>query len=143
MSRIVEQAREWLGVPYLHQGRNRFGADCVGFPLGVYAELGVNLPDWRAYGTEADPDELLRRLTSALGEPVALAPVRYGDLAVGDIIVFHFPRSAAPRHLAIVSDRATGGFNFIEANGNEGCVIERRLDERYLSRVTHVFRRPV
>lgn len=143
MSRLVAQARTWDGVPYLHQGRNRFGADCVGFPRGVYAELGVELPDWRAYGTEADPAELIRRLTAALGEPVLLAPVRYADLAVGDIIVFHFPRSDQPRHLAIVADRATGGFNFIEANGNQRRVLERRLDEHYLARVTHVFRRPV
>lgn len=143
MSALVEQARSWRGVPYLHQGRNRFGADCVGFPLGVYAELGVALPDWRAYGQEADPDELLRRLRAALGPEVAAAPVRFADLQPGDVIVFRFPKTRAPRHLAFVADRPTGGLNFIESNGNHGCVIERRLDERYLSRVTHVFRRPV
>lgn len=143
MSRIVEQAREWLGVRYLHQGRNRFGADCVGFPLGVYAELGVELPDWRAYGTEADPDELLRRLRAALGQEIAVEPVPFSALQPGDILLFRFPKTKSPRHIGIVSDRATGGFNFIESNGNEGRVIERRLDERYLSRVTHVFRRPV
>lgn len=143
MSEIVRVARTWLRVPYLHQGRNRFGADCVGFPLGVYAELGVELPDWRAYGTEADPDELLRRLRAALGPEIAVHPVRFADLQPGDIVLFRFPRTTAPRHIGIVSDRTTGGFNFIEANGNEGRVIERRLDERYLSRVTHVFRRPV
>lgn len=144
MSRLVAQARTWVDrVPYLHQGSNRFGADCRGFIRGVYAELKVELPDYRAYGTEADPPLLLEKLTEALGAPVAVAPVRYTDLELGDIIVFHFPRSAAPRHLAIVADRATGGFNFIEANGNERRVLERRLDERYLARVTHVFRRPV
>ena len=143
MSRVVAQARTWRGVPYLHQGRNRFGADCVGFPLGVYAELGITLPDWRAYGTEADPDELLRRMRLALGDEVLTAPVRESDLIPGDIIVFHFPKVRTPRHLGIVSDRATGGLNFIESNGNERRVVERRLDENYLSRVTHVFRRPV
>lgn len=86
---------------------------------------------------------LLQKLTDALGAPVASSPVTYTDLKLGDIIVFHFPKSNAPRHLAIVSDRATGGFNFIESNGNEGRVIERRLDDRYRSRITHVFRRPV
>lgn len=143
MSRLVEQARTWLRVRYLHQGRNRHGADCVGFPLGVYAELGVDLPDWRAYGTEADPDELLRRLRAALGPEVVSAPVCFAGLLAGDILLFRFPKTTVPRHLGIVAGREGGGFNFIEANGNEGRVIERRLDERYLSRVTHVFRRPV
>lgn len=143
MSRLIEQARTWLGVRYLHQGRNRFGADCVGFPLGVYAELGVVLPDWRAYGQEAQPPELLRRLGDALGDPVLRAPVRAGQLQAGDIVVMHFPKTSVPRHLAFIADRTGGGFNFIESNGNEGCVIERRLDDRYLSRVTHVYRRPV
>ena len=143
MSEIVRTARTWLGVRYLHQGRNRFGADCVGFPLGVYAELGVTLPDWRAYGLEAQPAELLARLGDALGDPVATAPVDAGALLAGDVVVFHFPRSRVPRHLAIIAPRVGGGWNFIEANGNEGRVIERRLDDRYLSRVTHVFRRVV
>lgn len=143
MSEIVRAARDWIGVRYLHQGRNRFGADCVGFPMGVYAELGVQIEDFRAYGLEADPDDLLRRMRAALGPEVATAPVQFADLQAGDIVVFHFPRSDLSRHLAIVSDRATGGYNFIESNGNEGRVIERRLDDRYLSRVTHVFRRPV
>lgn len=141
MSLIVEQARTWRGVRYLHQGRNRFGVDCVGLPLAVYGALGVGLPDYRAYGEEADPDELLRRLRLALGDEVASAPVRASDLKPGDIIVFRFPRSTLPRHLGIVSDRP-GGLNFIEANGNAGRVVERRLDDKYRARITHVFRRP-
>lgn len=143
MSAIVDTARTWKGVPYLHQGRNRFGADCVGFPLGVYAELGVVLPDWRAYGLEADPDELLRRIGAALGMPVTVAPVGHSDLQAGDVVIFRFPHVKTPRHLAIIADREGGGFNFIESNGNEGRVIERRLDDRYLSRITHVYRRAV
>ncbi|MBB1060434.1 C40 family peptidase [Marilutibacter spongiae] len=143
MSRVVSQARTWLGVRYLHQGRNRFGVDCVGMPHGVYRELGVDLPDFRAYGTEADPAELLARLRAALGDEVAIAPISAASLLPGDIVVFHFPRSGIPRHLGIVADRAGGGLNFIESNGNEGRVIERRLDDRYRARITHVFRRPV
>lgn len=143
MSALVKQARTWLNVRYLHQGRNRFGVDCAGYPREVYAELGVHLPDWRAYGQEADPDELLRRLRDALGPEVKAAPVRFADLQAGDIALFHFPHVKTPRHLAIIADRAGGGWNFIESNGNQGRVVERRLDDRYLSRVTHLFRRPV
>lgn len=27
---IVEEARRWIGVPFHHQGRSRFGVDCIG-----------------------------------------------------------------------------------------------------------------
>lgn len=143
MSLIVQQARTWKGAPYLHQGRNRFGVDCVGLPLAVYAALGVEFEDFRAYGEEADPKELLRRLRDSLGPEIVVAPVSEADLIPGDIIVFHFPKSKTERHLAIVADRETGGLNFIESNGNQRRVVERRLDEKYRARITHVFRRPV
>lgn len=144
MSALVDQARTWIGVPYLHQGRNRFGVDCVGFPRAVYLELGADMPtDFRAYGEEADPEMLLSRLREALGPEAKAAPVRFSDLRSGDIVLFHFPHVKTPRHLAIIADRAGGGWNFIESNGNQGRVVERRLDDRYLARVTHLFRRPV
>lgn len=143
MRELIRVARTWMDVPYLHQGRNRFGADCVGFPLGVYRECGVTLPDWRAYGEEADPDELIARLREALGHELAVAPVAREAIQVGDVIVFRFPKTPQPRHIAFVADYALGGFSFIESNGNYRRVIERRLDDRYLSHVTHVFRRPV
>ena len=143
MSRLVDQARTWLGVPYLHQGNNRHGADCRGMPWGVYDELGVRLDDFRAYGQEADPDELLRRLRAALGHEVAVAPVAEAALAPGDVLLFRFPKTKVWRHLAFAADRAGGGLNFIESNGNLGYVTERRLDDRYRACITHVFRRPV
>ena len=30
---IVDAARNWVGVPYRHQGRTRNGIDCVGLLL--------------------------------------------------------------------------------------------------------------
>lgn len=144
MSAIVEEARKWLGVKYLHQGRNRHGVDCAGFPRCVYLSLGATMPpDFRAYGLEAHPEALLDHLRAALGYEVAVAPVNFQSLHAGDIALFHFPKVKTPRHLAIIAPRDGGGWNFIESNGNQKRVIERRLDERYLARVTHVFRRPV
>lgn len=144
MNAIVEEARKWLGVKYLHQGRNRYGVDCAGFPRCVYLALGAEMPpDFRAYGQEAEPDALLDHLRAALGPEVAVEPVSFSALQAGDIALFHFPKVKLPRHLAIIAPRESGGWNFIESNGNEKRVIERRLDERYLSRITHLFRRPV
>jgi cell wall-associated NlpC family hydrolase len=49
---VIRTAREWLGVPFRHQGRSRHGVDCVGLVLGVYRELGVSLPDDAVYPRE-------------------------------------------------------------------------------------------
>ena len=143
MSLIVETARSWIGVPYLHQGRNRFGVDCAGLPWCVYAENDVVLPDFRAYGTEADPETFIAHLRFALGQEVVTGPIHYQDLQIGDIALFKFHFRQAARHVGIVSNRAGGGLNYIEANGNEGKVVERRLDDRRLVLMTHAFRRPL
>lgn len=141
MSRIVEAARGWLDVPYLHQGRNRSGVDCVGLPVCVYRDLGVELPDFRAYAHESDSALLIGKATDALGEPVAVAPVRESDLQIGDIIMFRF--EIEPHHVGIVADYHLGGLSFIDADGGYERVIERRLSDKYVDRITHVFRRPV
>lgn len=143
MSRLVDQARTWIDVPYVHQGSNKHGADCRGFICGVFAELGVKIEDYRTYGQEADPELLLSKLREAFGDEVARAPVQHDHLLAGDIVLFRFPKTKVPRHLAIIADRPGGGLNFIESNGNERRVIERRLDDKYRAHITHVFRRPV
>ncbi len=40
-----EVISEWLGVPYVHRGRNRDGIDCWGLPLKIYEKAGVKLFD--------------------------------------------------------------------------------------------------
>lgn len=143
MSRIVEVARTWIGAPFVHQGRNRNGVDCVGLPWCVYRELGVAFDDFRAYAHESDSAELVGRIRAALGDPVAVAPVKFSDLQAGDIALFRF--AVEPHHLGIIADYMglPGHFSFIDADGGYERVIERRLSEKYLKRITHVFRRPV
>ena len=44
-SRIVELARQYLGVPYVFGGTDpRYGLDCSGLVQLVYREAGINLP---------------------------------------------------------------------------------------------------
>lgn len=38
---IVDEARSWLGVPYVRGGTTRAGADCSGFTQAVYAANGI------------------------------------------------------------------------------------------------------
>lgn len=141
MSALVDAARKYLGVPFRHRGRGS-KLDCVGLGVRVYQDCGVEVPDFLHYGREPFKDGLVERITAALGEPVALAPVRQSDLQVGDVILLKFYRD--PHHVALVSDYPhAGAFAMIHADGHNGCVIEHRLAPDHLARITHVFRRPV
>jgi len=60
------------GIPYVHQGHSRSGADCVGLLLLTLAELGLDysefdVPD-RSYNPPARA--LVRQLTNAVGPQV-------------------------------------------------------------------------
>lgn len=141
MSRIVAAARRYLGTPFRHRGRSENRVDCVGLGLRIYQDCGVELPDFRLYGREPSKDGLVERVTSALGEPVATAPVTAAQLQVGDVIVMRF--EVEPHHVGIVGDYPYGGFSLIHACGHNNKVIEHRLSPDIVKRITHVFRRPV
>lgn len=68
-SRIVEEARTWIGTPFRHQGRIKtVGVDCLGLLVGVAAELELGLErlDELGYGHFPDSDYLQNKLTEAM-----------------------------------------------------------------------------
>lgn len=77
----------------------------------------------------------------ALGEPVAIAPVKERQLQIADIVLMRF--EVEPHHVAIVADYIFGGFSLIHADGHTGKVVEQRLAPDMAKRITHVFRRPL
>jgi cell wall-associated NlpC family hydrolase len=93
---VVSAARGWLGVPYLHQGRSRFGVDCLGLVLEVGRELGF-LPgdlDYQGYGRQPLRSFLearVREHCAAIDEP-----------RPGALVVIRWSQVAA--HLAIATD---------------------------------------
>ena len=141
MSELVTAARQYLGVRFRHRGRTEQGLDCAGLVWKAYDDLGVPLPDFRLYGPEPHEDGLVAYTTAALGEPFAVAPVRSEQLAAGDVLVVRF--DTEPHHIALVSDYPTGGLAMLHADGHAGKVIEHRLSDKYLERITHVYRKPV
>lgn len=146
MGRLVDAARRYIGVKWKHRGRTRHGVDCAGLGVLAYRDCGVELPDFVLYGRQPHDDGLIRHLTAALGEPVfdastaALEP----HLQDGDVIVQRFDKE--PHHVAIVAEVVYGGvpaLNVVHANGHAGRVLEVRLDDAGMQRITHVFRRAV
>lgn len=141
MNALVCAARRYDKARFRHRGRKITGIDCAGLIWASYRDCGVLLPDFRLYGKEPHRNGLVRYVTAALGEPVAIAPVRRAQLQVGDVLVLRFDHE--PHHMAIVTNYPIGGLAMIHADGHSKKVTECRLADDYIERITHVFRRPV
>lgn len=141
MSELVAAARQYLGVRFRHRGRSKNGIDCAGIVKCSYLDCGVDLPDFLLYGKEPYRDGLTSRTEEALGAPVALSPVRRFQLQIADVMVMRFEHE--PHHMAFVTDYPLGGLAMLHADGHSKKVIEHRLADDHIARITHVFRRPV
>lgn len=124
---IIDEARKWIGTPYLHQGRLiGIGVDCVGLIVGVGHSLG--LTDWDSTDYTNQPNPALMRAT--MNEH--LDPVSQIDMRSGDILWFAISKD--PRHVAIYT-----GSGIIHSMFNRE-VIEHGLDGVWNSRIRGVWR---
>lgn len=58
---IIAKAREFIGTPYLHQGRVKgAGIDCCGLVIQVAKELGLSDYDLTGYSRYADGVDFLK-----------------------------------------------------------------------------------
>lgn len=130
---IVAKAREFLGVRYAHQGRSRAGVDCIGLPVCVRAELGLEHLDAGAYARRTTDSEMLDFCRKNM------RPVKRDALQPGDILV---QMHGAVRHMAIVGDYPSGGLSIIHAWLPNRKVAECRLDEEFMADVRGCFRFP-
>src|SRR5215813_336052 len=100
-TRIVAEARAFIGTPYRHQGSLRdVGCDCLGLVRGVWrAVMGdepeavpAYAPDWaEASGIEALAAAAARHLVR-LDDPKDFAP--------GDVILFRWRQNLPAKHAA-------------------------------------------
>lgn len=135
-ARVVEEAREWLATPYLHQASTKgAGCDCLGLLRGVWRtvydfepKVPVYSPDWDEVAQE---DVLWQAARHYLVEK------RLADLDAGDVILFRMRRGAVAKHLGICS----GSDRFIHSYSGHG-VVESRLSVPWARRIVSVFRFP-
>ena len=96
---VVREARTWVGVPFLHQGRQQNGIDCWGVPVVVLRAFNA-LPegfDDNNYPRAPLCDQIEERLSQfckRLTEPVP-----------GCLIALKFARTVT--HVAILTDTDT------------------------------------
>jgi cell wall-associated NlpC family hydrolase len=148
MSKLVEQARTYLGTPWRHLGRSRDGIDCAGVVICAYADLGIVIPDIERYGREPHRDGLMAGAIVGLGDPVWKGRnCPRAVLAIGDVVIMTSAAFGAkePHHIGIVGDDPHHGLSLIHADGTFGVsrVDEAGLMDQYLNRIVAVFRRAV
>lgn len=96
-AQVIECARRYLDVRWLHQGRGRGGVDCVGLILAVMSELDLPIPaDVRSNYGRVPTGELLQK--------VAQYCTRLAQPEPGALILIRWPAEATPSHAAIRTD---------------------------------------
>lgn len=134
---VVEEARSWLGTPWIHQGFSKAqGCDCIGLVHGVgiaTTALKPNQKDLRKYsGYSRNPDpKLMRHVLRTFFTPILLK-----EAIEGDILWFRI--GEYPRHLGIITEPGI----VIHSDTNTRRVIEHRIETSRLQSVVAAFQFP-
>ena len=140
MSRVAQQARNWIGTPYKHRASVRgAGTDCLGLVLGVWRELGgvpvqempVYAPGWQ----ECCPQERLWQELQAQLNPSER------QILPGQVALLRMRDGAAARHLGILSGTWRSP-RLVHAYSGRG-VVESILAKPLRRRIVARFRLPL
>lgn len=132
--RLDIAARKYVGVSFLHQGRNPdIGVDCVGLAKIVAVDdCGLHRlaqHDLTNYARNPNGGELERRMQAAFGPPVS-------ELSPGRLVTIDFYGQS--RHVGIVGEH-NGRLTLIHAYGRPPRVVEHGLDEKWRRRITGIY----
>jgi cell wall-associated NlpC family hydrolase len=111
---LVRFARQYLGVPYVAEGKDSTGFDCSGFTFHVFRNFGVYLPYYSSQQAE-------------IGLEIPVAQARRGDL-----ICFkgYDATSTQVGHVGIVTSLPGQKLTWIHASSSKG-VSTATLDSPY------------
>ena len=127
---IVVHAREVLGLPFIHCGRNEYGLDCLGLLLRVADRMGYRMRD-----TPKKPYSTV--VTDLFGKYLDLQMDRVDaeDMLPGDW-AFMTVNNAHGTHIACLTDRETR----VHACAQAMKVVEIPYDDVARSCVLHGYR---
>lgn len=116
---IVTAARQWLGVRWRHQGRNKHGLDCIGLVVAACRAAGLRVADYEGYGPDGDPVNFLALFAAAGAVRLPSSLVQPGDILA-------FRQAGFPCHCGIAS-QLDGQPAVIHASRPRGGVVEELL----------------
>src|SRR4029077_11237274 len=113
---VVAEARSWIGVRWLHQGRSRHGIDCIGLVVVVRKALGIGDYDLAGYPREPD-GTFMTHFFNAGGVRVAIPKAQPADLLL-------FKDARSPCHVGIITARNGDLMHMVHAIATRHKVIE-------------------
>lgn len=126
---VIAEARSWVGVPFMHQGRSRQGVDCVGLAIVVGQKLQLIPPNFerRDYGRLPSRGELAQKIQQHCKPLSAPTP--------GCLLAMRWNTETA--HVAICT-----GDNLIHSYERIGRVVEHGFRGPWLKFVDSVWALP-
>lgn len=124
ISRVIEEARTYIGTPYKWGGNDNRGIDCSGLLVRSFESIGLKIPRTTSQQIE-------------IGKSVSLKKSKKGDL-----VFFAFGKSKRKvTHVGILSElKNSSDINFIHASSSRGVVETQLIKEYYLKRLRKVKR---
>lgn len=111
---IVDEARSFLDVPWVHQGRSRHGIDCAGLLIRTMLQLGLPVEDMQGYRRTPNGMEFVEHIRR---QTVPAPEIKAGSIGI-------FREVSFPCHTGFFSFDENGNLHLIHAYIGLGKVIE-------------------
>lgn len=131
---IVAAARECLGFPFRHMGRDMHGMDCAGLAEYIAKRLELSYIIQPNY-PRSPYDGTLER---GLDEQPCLSRIDVSEASCGDLLLMRIVK--APQHIAIHAGQAHGMDCIIHAYNQVGRVCEHILDDGWRRKIVRAYR---
>ncbi|MDX1742974.1 MAG: peptidase [Ruegeria sp.] len=138
---VADEARSWLGTPYVHQASVKgAGTDCLGLLRGVWRALLGHEPEAvPTYSMDWSEPQGEERMWAAARRH--LIEKKADNVMTGDVLLFRMRDGRVAKHVGIVSE--TGSVpHFIHAYSGYG-VVESTLSNPWRRRVVASFEFPL
>ena len=127
---VVEAARACIGTPFYHCGRQPGkGLDCIGLLVAAYTNLRLTDYDVKSYSRIVPPGFTRTCLSEVFDVYLPTA-----QILPGDVLLFSIRN--IEQHVGIATDP---GF-MVHAYQGVRKVVEQRLDDEWLERLTGIFK---
>lgn len=125
---IIDEAREYVGTPYHHQGRlKKIGVDCAGIIVGINLKFGLTTHDVKGYTPTPHNNLLALALLDA-----GFKKKSRDNMEPGDCLLMRFDME--PQHLAIFT-----GDSIVHSYRKIKQVVEHRLNDVWKNRVVAAY----